>query len=179
MLVLDHIGLQRIAELRARAEAAPMAEADVLLRLRRRQSGRELPDPPAMTVALLEDYLVAFAIEDWPDDRWRRLTVSTVSSDPRGGLPALLKEFGFVKHGDTGGVPETISWRGPLRSGRRSLTICELIEWRQPAAQRLVGASAEQMIVDHWSPVDGAPGRDGDDPMAVDLDESEEPADEC
>ena len=163
-LFLDHIGLRRIAELHAKAEAAPMPEADVLTRLRQRQSGRDVPDPPAMTVALLEDYMVSFAIEDWPDGRWRRLTVSTVSSDPRGGLPALLKEFGFVKHGDTGGVPETISWQGPLRGGRRSLTICELIEWRQTPSQRLVGATAEQMIVD--------------DPMAVDL-ESEDPADEC
>jgi hypothetical protein len=130
MLVLDHIGLKRIAELRARAEAAPMAEADVLARLRQRQSGRELPDPPAMTVALREDYLVAFQIEDWPDGRWRRLTVSTHSSDPRGGLPDLLKEFGFVQRRDADGVSEMIMWNGPQRGGRRSLSVCELIEER-------------------------------------------------
>jgi hypothetical protein len=151
MLVLDQIGLQRIARLRAAAEAAPMMPFDVLARLRLRQSDREVPDPPAHTVALAEGYLVAFQIEEWPDGRWRRLTISS-SGDVWDGLHMLLGEFGFVC-----GRLHQLRWWGPARGGRRVFTIAELIEARQPPS---------------------APTLDVVDAPIADLEE-EDPADEC
>jgi hypothetical protein len=134
MLVLDKAGRERVARLREAAEAAPMSQADVRVGLRLRQTGQDFGDPAAYSVSLVEGYLVAFRIEEWPDGRWRRLTISA-PQDPLEALAMLQSEFGFVCEAP---FPARVAWYGPKVRGRRSFTVAELIEARQePTAPTL------------------------------------------
>lgn len=108
-----------IAQLREAAAAAPLRLAETAALLARRRRGEDLGDAAAWTVALRFGFFASYRIEDWPDGRWRRLSIRVPASGQGGRWPhpgiaaVLLGEFGFAATT----LGENTVWRGKAGKG--------------------------------------------------------------
>jgi hypothetical protein len=115
---------QRIDHIRHWGDTHPQAVGDTLARRQRRRENRHDADAPTSTV-VLGPYLASYAVEDWPDGRWRRLTLAVKPGRPSAfHLEAVARAFGF------GLGPlhaERIMWGSQEGSRGAALNLAELI----------------------------------------------------
>jgi len=124
---------QRIAALRAKAEAAPLPAETVKRQLARRRRGETVPVPPEFTIELPEGFRVTYTIEHWlgSDNNVRCLAVSVAAGElcDVGQVNLLLEEFGF-----TGRFRQLPAWI-ETSGGRRTINLIEEPEARQRELQ--------------------------------------------
>lgn len=152
-LVVTSLMRRRIAQLTRAAEAAPLPLGDTLARLQRQRAGDFAGDAPQHMVMLGGGFVASCAVEEWPDGRWRRLSLSHPRERP--GIPVLvglLDLFGF-----SATLAEKLLWRS--REGSRGWTfhVAELIA-AAPSA-----APAAEAVLDEPAPM-ADPDDGGDEP---------------
>ena len=114
---------QRIAALRAKAEAAQLPAETVKRQLARRRRGETVPVPPEFTIELPDGFRVTYTIEHrlGSDNNVRCLAVSAAAGElcDVSQVNLLLEEFGF-----TGRFRQLPGWI-EASGGRRTINLIE------------------------------------------------------
>lgn len=143
---------RRIRRLVRAAEAAPQPLADTLLRHQRRQSLGRDADAPARCLPLGGGFLASYVVEDWPDGRWRRLTLSHPQERPQvAHLGLLLSLFKFQPI-----LYENVCWLSREGSRGWAFSVAELIVAAEPETEAAVVWDAAADPSDDWEDAEDA-----------------------
>jgi hypothetical protein len=122
-LYLDRDARRRIAVMRKKADARPVDVVDWRQLAQDRTEKRLAVSDPTAVVLFAEGYSAVYAVEDWPNGRFRRLTVLNRQAHPLPEAVAMLmREFGL-------GTPlsELDVWHCPYGKRGHAVTVYEEI----------------------------------------------------
>lgn len=159
--VLVESDCREIAALKCRAEANPQPLDVTRTRVRNRLTQRYDADPPGNIVLLGGGYMASYLVEDWPDGRWRRLTLShRHQRAPLIVVDTIMRAFGFGCV-----LAEGVRWGSREGSRGSAVNVCERI-----------AAAAAPTGWQIWDSPPPAPAAAAGEDIAVDPEEEDEEA---